>query len=322
MHAIRIGTFAVPIAVAAAAAVGAVVAVPVVSQPDQTDQTAGAPPRSVEGRAAAVTPAGDEQPAAEPSLRNYGFFSGSYDRALRPEWDYELEANVWYVSPGGDISIGGSPKAPTASLNVDSPRAAPLAEIHARFDPYTVSFRGSLLDVDGVADLTGPLAVGPVAFAAGETVNANYRLDTADVRVGRRVYQFDGEPNERGRPLLSSGVTLEGGLRIYDASVGVIGPSGSAGASFTHLEPVVGVTAELGFADRYQIQLQNSFGGIFEIDGQDSYSVDIQVSFKYRPVDNASIQLGYRIRRNVLEGDDYELDGAVAGLFAGLSLRF
>ncbi|MEO0632244.1 MAG: hypothetical protein AAFY46_16190, partial [Planctomycetota bacterium] len=128
--------------------------------------------------------------------------------------------------------------------------------------------------------------------------------------------------NARGRPLLSVGLDLKGGIRVYDGTFGVEGPISSAGASFTHVEPLVGFTADIAFADRYEIQLQNTLGGSPTIDDRSSFTFDVQATFKYRFVDNAAFQLGYRLRRTVLTGSDYELDGAVAGLFAGLTVRF
>ncbi len=267
----------------------------------------------------ATQPAEDTDDSAAPGR---GFFSGTYRRAERPHWNAEAEANVWYVSPGGDLSLGGSQLVDTARLNVDSPRATPMLEVHGRFDPFTVSLRGSLLDVDGTSTLVTPTNLGAVTFASGETVSTSYRLDEAVLRVGYRLYQFDADANRRGRPLLSAGVDVLGGLRLYDGSIGVAGPSGSAGASFTHVEPLIGFAADVAFADRYEIQFQNTHAGTPEIDGQRSFTVDVQLTFKYRPIDNAAIQLGYRIRRNLLEGKDFEIDGAVAGLFAGLTLRF
>lgn len=266
---------------------------------------------------------GEQAPhEAEPVERDPGFFSGTYLRADRTDWVAEVEANTWYVAPGGDVSIGGVPLVDTARLNLDSPRATPMVEVQARFDPFTLSLRGSLLDVNDQAILPTATTLGVATFAASELVNTSYRLDEAVARLGYRMYQFDAEADQRGRARISAGVDLLSGLRLYDGSVGVSGPSGSVGSSFTHLEPLVGIAADVTFADRYEIQFQNTYAGTPKIDGQRSFSLDIQVTFKYRPFENAGVQVGYRIRRNFLEGDDYELDGAVAGVFAGLTLRF
>lgn len=275
-------------------------------------------PEATESAAPAPAP----QAQAEPPPRRTGFFAGSYTRAQRPDWSTEVEANVWYGSPGGDISIGGTPLVATDRFNIDSPRASPMVEVHSRLDPWTISLRGSLLDVDSTTSLAEAAGLGPVTFAAGEAVSSSYRLDEFSVRAGYRVYQFDADANVYGRPLLSAGVDLVGGLRLYDGSIGVRGASGSAGASFTHLEPLIGFAADVSFADKYEIQIQNTHAGTPSIDGQRSFTVDIQVTFKYRATENAAVQLGYRIRRNILEGDDYELDGAVAGIFGGLTVRF
>lgn len=269
------------------------------------------------------------EPAAEPAAeqvaeppRRYGFFSGTYTRAPRPYWHTEIEANVWYASPGGDVSIGGTQLTGTDGFNLDSPRATPMVEAHLRYDPWNLSFRGSLLDVGSTAFIGEPTTLGPATFAAGDAVTSGYRLDEFALRAGYRFYQFDADASARGRPLFSVGVDAMAGLRVYDGTFAVAGPGGSAGASFTHIEPLVGFTTDITFADRYEIQIQNTYGGSPTIDDRSSFTFDLQATFKYRPIDNAAIQLGYRIRRNVLVGSDYELDGAVAGVFAGLTLRF
>ncbi|MEL6499545.1 MAG: hypothetical protein AAF937_11145 [Planctomycetota bacterium] len=282
--------------------------------------------------AACVAQSDDPQPApteavearpdtAEPP-RRYGFFSGTYERAPRPIWLAEVEANAWYASPGGDISIGNTEPTGTAGFNLDSPRATAMVEAHLRSDPWTFTVRGSLLDVGARTTLTEPVTLGPATFAAGDSVSSGYRLDEIVFRAGYKVYQFDADANARGRPLLSAGLDLMGGVRLYDGTFGVEGPVSSAGASFTHVEPLIGFTADITFADRYEIQLQNSYGATPTIDDQRSFTFDIQATFKYRFVDNAAFQLGYRLRRTVLEGSDFELDGAVAGVFAGLTVRF
>ncbi len=288
-------------------------------------QAEGPPPRDAAPSQASPADQPADQPAdepADPPARRYGLFSGTYERAPRPLWFAEVEANVWYASPGGEISVGGTPLVSSDRFNLDSPRATPMVEVHLRYDPWTFDFRGSLLDVDSRARLAEPATQGAVTFAAGEAVNSSYRLDEAVFRAGYRVYQFDADANATGRPLLSAGVDLLGGVRLYDGTVGFRGPSGAVGSSFTQIEPLIGFAADVSFEDRYEIQFQNTHAGSPEIDGQSSFTVDIQVTFKYRPVDNAALQVGYRIRRNILEGDDYELDGAVAGVFAGLTVRF
>ncbi|MEO0629457.1 MAG: hypothetical protein AAFY46_01855 [Planctomycetota bacterium] len=269
----------------------------------------------------AATDSSGEASTNEPP-RRYGFFSGTYDRAPRPIWLAEVEANVWYASPGGDISIGGTQLTGTAGFNLDSPRATPMVEAHLRYDPWTFTIRGSLLDVGARTTLTQAETLGAATFAAGDSVSSGYRLDEVVFRGGYRVYQFDADANARGRPMLSVGVDLKGGLRLYDGTFGVEGPVSSAGVSFTHVEPLIGFTADIAFDDRYEIQLQNTYGGLPTIDDRSSFTFDLQATFKYRFLDNAAVQLGYRIRRNVLVGSDYELDGAVAGVFAGLTVRF
>ncbi|MEO1715795.1 MAG: hypothetical protein AAFR76_01675 [Planctomycetota bacterium] len=264
----------------------------------------------------------DAQPDTAEPPRRYGFFSGTYEHAPRPIWTAEVEANAWYASPGGDISIGDIEPAGTAEFNLDSPRATPMVEAHLRYDPWTFTVRGSLLDVGARTTLSEPATLGPATFAAGDSVSSGYRLDEWVLRAGYRVYQFDADANAQGRPLLSVGLDLKGGIRVYDGTFGVEGPISSAGASFTHVEPLVGFTADIAFEDRYEIQLQNTLGGSPTIDDRSSFTFDVQATFKYRFVDNAAFQLGYRLRRTVLTGSDYELDGAVAGLFAGLTVRF
>jgi hypothetical protein len=257
--------------------------------------------------------------------RRLGFFSGRYERAAGREWTVEVEPSGWYASPGGSVAIGGGGLVETSALNLDSPVISPYVESHVRWDPWKLSLSGSLLTNNGTVTLDAPVTLGATTFFAGETVDSRFRLDSAEVKLGYSVYAFDSDPDAQGVALMSSEVDLVVGARYYDFGFR-IEELGGAGAResgrIRHVEPLIGVRADVTFEDRYEIEVEANVGGSPEMDSRDSRSGNIQAAFKYRPSANTSIQIGYRLRVTDLRNDVLELNGAVAGLFGGVSIRF
>lgn len=262
-------------------------------------------------------------------VRRLGFFSGRYERAAGRVWTVELEPSGWFASPGGSVAIGGdgngSGLVETAALNLDSPVISPYVESHIRLDPLKISLSGSLLTNNGTVTLDAPVVFGATTFVADETIDSRFRLDSAEVKLGYSVYAFDSDPDARGVALMSSEVDLVVGARFYDFGFRVESLGGGGGREsgrIRHVEGLIGVRADVTFEDRYEIEVEANVGGTPEMDSRDSRSSNLQAAFKFRPTSNTSIQIGYRLRVTDLRDADLELNGAVAGLFGGISIRF
>lgn len=276
-------------------------------------------PAALAQGAAPGTPA----PAAEP--RGLGFFSGEYAPVGPLEPRIRIEPFAWYVSPGGDVGLSGSPLVATEDLSIDDPRLAPGVEVHLHHGLWRLSLLGALTSQHGGADLDAPASFGALSASAGERLVTEIDLDIFEIRGAYRVWGFATDPDEQGVPALRS--TLEGvvGVRGYDYSLSVdriVGPAGRASGDMQHAEPIAGFKWAIEFEGRYTIDLASNFGYLPEVSGQSSSSLDITVGFRYAPVPWAAAQIGYRLLVFDLESDDVEAEGALAGLYGGVSLQF
>lgn len=250
------------------------------------------------------------------------------DRFFDPDsphsWAWEVEPTAWYVAPGGEVEIGSAGMIDVGDLNVDSPGFAPQLEAHGRVGYATLSFRGSLIDASGLTELAAPVAFGTQTFGAGATVDTDFSLNTADLRLGWRLHEYRPERPEGRRSRVAARLEAIGGVRLYDFDLEVTGVGATTGAadlSITTAQPLAGLRYAIEIDDAFRVKGEVTVGGLPEINGVSSRSTDIMVALGYRPVHNVGAQIGYRLRTTSLESDDGEYDGAVAGLFAGLVIR-
>ena len=89
-----------------------------------------------------------------------------------------------------------------------------------------------------------------------------------------------------------------------------------------HVEPIVGMKWEIEFERKFAIDFSSNFGYLPKLDDQSSSSLDLTAGFRYRPTPNLGVQIGYRLLVFDLEDDDVEAEGALAGLYGGISIRF
>ncbi|RNC82647.1 MAG: hypothetical protein ED559_12985 [Phycisphaera sp.] len=263
----------------------------------------------------------------EPGERRYGFFSGDYEPSDPLEYTYEIEPFVWFVSPGGDVGYArGTELVDTENLSIDDPALYGGAEFHIIRDKWRFSLLGAVASQNGAAVQSTARTLGPLAVAAGDTVRTEIDINTYSLRTGYRVWEFEPDPNERGIPEISSAVEVVAGVRAFDYSLEseIIagGTPGSVEGDMFHLEPIVGAKWEIHFQDQYTIDFSSNFGYLPEIDDQSSSSLDLTVGFKYRPTPNVGAQIGYRLLVFDLESDEVEAEGALAGLYGGIAIRF
>ena len=82
----------------------------------------------------------------------------------------------------------------------------------------------------------------------------------------------------------------------------------------------------MNIVDRFDIDLQVLAGGFDAGRGHSSFSIEIVNGYTYRPIENVGVQVGYRLSwYSLQDGSDvnrFDYTGAVAGLFAGVVIRF
>lgn len=264
--------------------------------------------------------------------------------SLDPEWTVQIEPSFWYVSPSGKVKLpassgtGGFTSAGDSveldRLNIASPRFEPSGEIHLNYDRWRVTFSGADYSInrdDTVADSS--FRLGSVVVAPGDTLNADFHLTTVELTAGRRVWGWPfSSPEHTQHPEHAveslARLYVIGGARFYDVGFDVARTSGgfaSAEADEFFGEPIVGVRIEADLARDFTLDLQATGGGLPTGDTS-SYSVDIQAGFQWRPHPNVGVQIGYRQLAYWLsdgsDEDEFTYNGRLAGLFAGLVIRF
>lgn len=256
------------------------------------------------------------------------------DALLTPPTErYKLrfEPSVYYAAPGGKLRLPGAPSnvdsARLENLDLDVPRTSPFLEIHARADDWRISVSGfdvTLRDRGSVQTQSG--VIGSLAYSAGDQLTSSMTFATGEVVLAHEL----GAPESlsgRKDPDFCIGFEAYGGFRFYDLTFDIRGPGGSITADQFFLQPIGGVKATMSIINRFTFDVSIGAGGFVEGAGKHSHSFDIVAGFMYRPLgENFGVQVGYRLfifdLQSGSESSRFEYRGAVAGLYAGLVLRF
>lgn len=262
-----------------------------------------------------------------------------------PEWTVQIEPSFWYVAPSGKVKLpansgtGNSASAPGDSvkierLNLDSPRFEPTGEVHFSGGRLRFTFSGATYSVerdDTTADSS--FRLGSVNVASGDALDVKFDFSTVEVTGGYRVWGRDFcDADHTQSPLNAIGAVARlyviGGGRFYNTSFEVTRLTrgiASAEADQFFGEPILGVRAEADLARNFTLDLQITAGGL-PLGQTSSFSGDIQAGFHWRPFANVGFQFGYRqLAFWLSDGEDaeeFEYNGRLAGLYAGLEVRF
>ncbi len=262
---------------------------------------------------------------------------------LDPVWTVQVEPSVWYVAPSGKVKLPvssgtgpGSFTTPGESiklerLNLDTPRFEPAGEIHLSSERWRFSFSGSTygLEREGTT-ADSSFRLGAVEVAAGDAINVELDFTSVELTGGYRIWDRDfkaaSEVPENAFDAVVRVYAL-GGARFYDVSFDLANRSagGAAAADEFFGEPIVGLRGEADFGEDFSLDLQISGGGFADSD-RSSLSLDIVAGFQWHPTRYCGVQIGYRqLAFGLADGDElneFEYNGRLAGLFAGLVLRF
>jgi hypothetical protein len=244
----------------------------------------------------------------------------------------QIEPKMWFVAPSGDLTLpagaafadaGDSVRLKT--LDLDSPRISPAGDLSILVEKWRFSLSGASYSADRDRVVVGrSFRLGNVQAAPGSALAAQMDFTTAEFTFGREFWSPDF--SESSVPVRWRFSWLAG-ARMYDTSFEVrdLGSSARSSADEFFLEPIVGARSDLDLAEDFSIVLQVSGGG-FAWSERSSFSFDIAAGFQWRPVDWLGLQIGYRQLAFTLSAEEdreeFEYDGRLAGLFAGVTLRF
>lgn len=241
-------------------------------------------------------------------------------------YSIEVEPTLWYASMSGKIQLPGGPAGdPTVSLddlNADSPRATPFGQVRVNAGSwlFDLSAFSTSADRSTTAQFAGQL--GSFSFNPGDPISTSVDLSSAQFLAGYRFGPWPSGKTSDGSPMWVPSLVVLGGARVYDTEIGIgaTSPTTSKSDEF-FIEPVLGARLEMDITKSFSINVESSFGWM--PGGHETFSWDISSGFVWRPVEHFGIQLGYRNLWFELDsGNGTRWDGGIAGLYAGIQLRF
>jgi hypothetical protein len=245
------------------------------------------------------------------------------------EWRVSFNPRAWLVSPSGKIRLPSSTtpgaRVRVEDLNIDTPLLSPAGEMALQFGDWRVSLSGFNYGVERTTTAGGTFQFGDLNVTPGSTLGTNFDFTSVQAQVGYRIYEHDfgavdGRPDRTALRL-----DLVGGIRYYDLDIDASLTGASQTVERTFGEVYAGGHAELQLVRDFSIDLDLTGGGYGD-SSNSVVSIDVAVAFSWRPVDGVAVQIGWRqLAFDLTNGEgagEFEYSGRMAGLFAGVVLRF
>ncbi len=269
------------------------------------------------------------------------------------EWTVRIEPRAWWASPSGEIKLpaasgsgaggGGGGGAggglftdsgnhvDVSRLNLDTPRLSAAGEVQIAAGNWRFGFSAGAYSLDrDETHADSSFRIGSVEVSPGELLSVRMEYSTFELTLGYEVWSRDfRKASKEQERAVEAGVRLVllGGARIHDLDVAVasLDDATSAGTDQTYFEPMGGARVELELIRQFLITFQASGGAWAESD-RSVYSFDMQVAFRWEPVRNFGAEIGWRqMLFSMSDGKDtgeFEYVGGMAGVFAGVTIRF
>ncbi|MCB9845798.1 MAG: hypothetical protein H6811_07440 [Phycisphaeraceae bacterium] len=252
------------------------------------------------------------------------------DRPSVFDWEVQVEPRVWFAATSGDLRLPGSTEEVTfADLDLDEPGLRPGFEVQFHRDPWRITVSGFFLDEQATTTPGFGGSVGGLTFSPTDVLRSSVSQWSLDVSGGYVLHRYRGEPDGRGAIDVASDLEVIGGVRTHAADIDVslsgASPMVTTGDSQFFAEPFAGIRWTLDLYEQLTLEAEGNVGG-FAVGDHSSISLDLGASIAWRPIHNMGVHFGYRqLAYSLSDGDgpgEFSLFGAVAGLYAGLSLRF
>lgn len=251
--------------------------------------------------------------------------------APAPRWRLDARPGVWFLSPAGKLRMPASPalgqgdELELKDLNLDSPRAAPFAEVELKRGRWGVDIGALAFSAsDRGFDPEAPVRLGDLPLTPGQRVQSSLDFASLSVAGTYRFHEWHHRAEDGGWPLRS---TMDAGLgaRFYDVDFEFTSDAGREQADDFFFEPVVGIKWMLDIGEPFTVGVRAS-GGIGPWGDRSSWSFDILPSFEWRPITHVGVEIGYRLLVTDLSSGDgaeeFEWRGSSAGVIFAVTLRF
>lgn len=243
-------------------------------------------------------------------------------------WVIRVQPRVWFVAPEGDLKIpsavGGGQTVDLGVLDQDQPNFSAFGELSIQADNWLFSFSGAGFDGESRGTAGAGFQLGDVAVGDGDSFNTSLSISTFNLLAGYKVWQHAFEDPRASRDLPAANILrlwVVGGARITNFAFDIQSGGSSDSIDQTWADIIGGVRAEAQILSDFSVDAELTVGGL-----TGSTSLDLSVGLTWRPVDWVGAQFGYRLMRiNREDGagnQEFNLDGGLAGLFAGVVFRF
>lgn len=248
-------------------------------------------------------------------------------------WTLKLDPMVWWVSPAGDLKLPAQSatagnSVDLSTIDLDTPEFSPAGAAALYVEDFRFSFFGSAYSRDATGTSASAFQLGDVQIGVGDDFDVSFDLGYYELTAGYRFLHHNwGESSANPADCADVSIDLYGllGGRVYDLDIGFASGGNSSGTDQFFGDVIAGVRAEFTIIRDFSINVQASGGGMGDSD-RSSYSFDIQVFGEWRPWQNVGFLFGWRHTQfNFEDGEGpekFEYDGSVAGVFAGMTIRF
>lgn len=263
------------------------------------------------------------QPAAGPSdLRQPRGGLAALRLDERRAWNVQLEGRWWYPALNGSVQIAPGDSFEVEVVDADEPRSAPLAELTIRDGRFVFEASGFGYGFDQTKTAKQPFTAGGITFDRGDPVDVTIDYISAEATAG---YSFPSIVGGKDKPV-DLFFDVYAGARMYDVDVGLGVPGGtSVLRGDTWIDPIVGFRMNLDMPEGLGLEVSLDAGG-WPIGDNTSFTWDVTVAFQWMVTPNAGVEVGFRhlsVDHSAGSGDGrFEFDAALAGLFAGVAIRF
>lgn len=253
-------------------------------------------------------------------------------------------ADVWFPRLDGDVTFNGPTLDLGDAFELDGTEATLDGTVEGRFDIWHVTLSGFTFSTDGSTDATAPLSFGGLGVGAGERVRSEFDMSSAALELGVSVYRpladqvwpwGDVERNE-------SNVAYNGdyrgdlrfipfiGARWIGLEHSVINETAGGQASFesdwaavyggARVELAIRFPKEFPLGKRLVVSASGGAGAVFG--GGSGTVFQARAGLDLFIFENVAISGGYQLLNINADEDDYDFDGGVQGMWAGVTIWF
>ncbi|GAB4547403.1 MAG: hypothetical protein Tsb0013_07160 [Phycisphaerales bacterium] len=236
------------------------------------------------------------------------------------EYRAEITPIVWWSSFAGDIAFGAGGSFDLETIDADEPAIAAGAE--ARLDTERLTFalggfhRSDSADNQRTGDAITP---GGIAVPAGSRVDWDLDLTSLSATAG---YRFDDLIPD---PEVDLRFDVYAGVRYVDLELALDAPAGSVAFDERWMTPIVGARLRVDLPHDIDVLIDADLG-LLPLGDTTTSTWSVFAGVGYQPTPNLGVRVGFRhisLDYNDSSGaGDTEFNGFLAGLYAGVVIRF